>query len=250
MPQSSLAGLRVLLTRPVGDAADAWAAAFAQAGAEPIVFPTVVFAPPASWQPLDEALARLGGYDWVIFTSQTTVAFVLDRLASPRLPERPPPRIAAVGKATARAIVAAGGVVALTPTDERQEGLVEALGTLPAGTRVFLPLAEGARSLLPEALRAWGCHVDAITVYRTVPVSDAAACPRFDVATFASPSALRAFVARGGGAALDGKTVAVIGPTTADEARAQGLRPVVAARPTVEALIAAIAQAHPSQGDR
>jgi uroporphyrinogen-III synthase len=250
MPQPPLAGLRVLLTRPAGDGAEAWAAAFAEAGAEPVVYPTVTFAPPTSWQPLDEALSRFGSYDWVIFTSQTTVAFVVDRLAKRRLPDRPPPRMAAVGKATATSIVAAGGAVALTPTDERQEGLVDALGPLPAGTKVFLPLAEGARSFLAEALRARGCLVDAITVYRTTPIADGPPCPAFDVATFASPSALRAFVARGGTATLAGKTVAVIGPTTADEARAHGSVPLVAARPTVEALIVAIAQAHPGQGDR
>src|SRR5882757_719519 len=56
-----LAGLRVLVTRPLEHSAG-WMRAFAAAGAVAIPYPTVDVVPPSSWQPLDEALARLGEY--------------------------------------------------------------------------------------------------------------------------------------------------------------------------------------------
>jgi len=247
MPPAPLAGLRVLITRPAGDGADEWSSALAAAGALPLPYPTVAIVPPHSWQALDEALTRLAGYDWVVFTSQTAVGFVLERLPGRRFPAGLQAQIAAVGPATARALKDAGAVVALLPKDNRQEGLVEAFHALPAGARVLLPLAEGGRTLLAGSLRARGCAVDAVTVYRTLPKGDLPAPPAFDVATFASPSALRAFLAHAGRESLFGKTVAVIGPTTAKEARLNGIRAVVAAAPSVDALILAIA--HSRQGD-
>jgi uroporphyrinogen-III synthase len=247
MPSAPLAGLRVLITRPAGHGADEWATAFAAAGALPLPYPTVVIAPPTSWHALDEALARVAGYDWVVFTSQTTVTCVRERLPGRRFSEGTQVQMAAIGPATARALEAAGAVVALLPEDNRQEGLVEAFQTLPAGTRVLLPLAEGGRTLLAESLRARGCMVDVVTVYRTQPKADLPPLPAFDIATFASPSALRAFLAHAGRESLDGKTIAVIGPTTAKEATANGIHPVVADSPSVDALILAVA--HSRQGD-
>lgn len=249
MQQPRLAGLRVLVTRPEGDSADAWGAALARAGARPVAYPTIALVPPASWQPLDDALGRLARYDWLVFTSQAAVAFVAGRLPGRRFPTPLSPRIAVVGSSTAQAVVAHGGSVALLPTDQRQEGLVDAFARLGAGQSVLLPVADGARPLLGDTLRARGYLVDAPTAYRTVAVKTLPPPPPFDVATFASPSSLRAFLAGPGHEALTGKTVAVIGPTTAAQAVAAGLRPVVAPRPSVEALISAIESSHPSQGD-
>jgi uroporphyrinogen-III synthase len=138
--------------------------------------------------------------------------------------------------------------VALVPADSRQEGLVEALRFLPAGTRVLLPLASGARTLLAQGLRAAGCTVDVVSVYRTEPKQDLATPPDFDAAVFASPSALRAFATRLGTSLLADKTIAVIGPTTAKEAEARGLRVVVAKSPGVDALVLAIVQTHSNLG--
>jgi len=249
MSTPPLDGVRVLLTRPQGDGADDWGAAFAEAGAIPLQYPTITVAPPSSWAELDAAIARLDDYDWLIFTSQTAVAFVAGRLSGGRLGSARP-KIAAVGSKTAAAVEAAGGSVVVVPDDERQEGLLEALSTLPAGTRVFLPMASGGRTLLAEGLRGLGCKVDVVAVYETRATPHLPSPPPFDVAVFASPSALRAFVAGAGMAALGSKPIVVIGPTTAAEARAQGLIPIVAESPSVSCLIRAIADARPGKGDR
>jgi uroporphyrinogen-III synthase len=248
MLSASLAGLRVLLTRPREEGVEEWAAAFVLAGAVPLAYPTIVITPPESWQALDEAMARLKSYDWMVFTSQTAVDFFGNRLPTGQFPAGMRPKIAAVGRRTALAIQLRGARVALVATDSRQEGLVEALRDLPPGARILCPLAASGRPLLVQSLRARGCIVDVVTVYRIEPRTNLPAPPEFDVATFASPSALRAFVKGLGPQALAEKAVAVIGPTTAEEAKLSGLITVVAETPDVDALILAIAQSRSNQG--
>ena len=242
MSPSSLAGLRLLITRPKGDGADEWAAAFSERGAVPVFFPTVAIVPPQSWQPVDDAVARLDSYDWLVLTSQNAVAYFLSRLPGSRFSAAMRAKIAAVGDATAAAIAQAGGKVALVPTDMRQEGLAEVMTGAPVAAHVLFPVAAEGRMLLVQALRAAGASVDVVTAYRTEAKRDLAAPPPFDVAVFASPSALRAFVAALGTIPLDGKIIAVLGPTTAEEAHAHGLAPVVAAAPSVDALADAISR--------
>jgi uroporphyrinogen-III synthase len=248
-PRNFLAGLRVLITRPQGDSADEWAAAFAAASAIPLCYPTVRIVPTASWQELDAAIGKLGSYDWLVFTSQTAVTLTLGRLPGRRFPSDMRARIAAIGPTSARTIENGGGRVALLPVDSRQEGLVEEFRTLAAETRVLFPQAAGARPWLVDRLRERGCAVDVVSVYKTEPRPDLPPPPTFDVATFASPSALRAFLAGLGQPALAGKTVAVIGPTTAREATTNGLHPVVSRSPDVDGLVLAIAQSRSTQGD-
>ena len=248
MSHGSLAGLRILLTRPAGEGADEWAAAFERAGALPIAYPTVAILPPESWQAVDDAIANLLVYDWVIFTSQTAVDHFARRLPTGLFPSDLRASIAAVGKSTAQSVARLGGNVVLVPADSRQEGLVEALRFLAAGTRVLLPLASGGRTLLAQSLRAAGCLVDVVSIYRTEPKQDLATPPEFDAVVFASPSALRAFVNRFGTSSLADKTIAAIGPTTAKEAVTRGLRVVVADSPGVDALVLAISQTRSNPG--
>lgn len=248
MSRASLAGLRVLLTRPQGEGAEDWAAAFSRAGAVPLVYPTIAINPPESWQVVDEAIARLDSYAWLVFTSQTAVSFFVKRLPTGQFQTGMRTKLAAVGRSTAQAIELGGGQVALVATDSRQQGLADALRDLPAEVRILCPLASSGRPLLAQSLRAKGCSVDVVTIYRTQPRINLPAPPEFDIATFASPSALRAFVNGPGLQALAGKTLAVIGPTTAEEADSNGLCAIVAKTPDVDALILAIAQSRSNQG--
>jgi len=240
---SALRGWRVLLTRPHEQIA-ALADAVSALGGAPVAYPTIELAPPPSFDALDAALAG-PAHDWLVFTSPSAVRFTVARAEATRaraLLARP--QVAAVGAETARAATDAGLVVAVVPAadEQRQEGLAAALADLGAGTRVLFPQAIGGRELLRDALVARGCVVDVVPVSQTLPVRDLPPLPAFDAAAFASPSALKAFVARWGAGALAGATVAVIGPTTGAAARELGVRvDAMPDAPSMPALAAALA---------
>jgi uroporphyrinogen-III synthase len=241
-----LAGWRVLVTRPADQAAPL-ASALREQGAEPVLYPTIQVGPPPSWAAFDAAVLAeaLSTYCFIVFTSPSAARLAIGRrgelahdLAAPGAPA-----VAAVGAETARALIARGVAVKLVPEDQRQEGLVAAFASVPAGARILFPQAVGGRELLAEALVARGIVVDVVAVSQTLPLVLDTPPPPFDVATFASPSALRAFVAgRGAGArSLEGRTVAVIGPTTQAAARAAGIDvDVMPPTPSVAALVAAL----------
>jgi len=262
-----LADWRVLVTRPEGDTAGPFAEALAVAGATPVLYPTIVVAPPPSWEPLDAAIdlvgsqerlvgsqerlvgsqARTSDYGWAIFTSPSAVGFTLGRVTARGLTVQVLAglRLAAVGSETARTLAAAGLPVALVPpTDrQRQEGLLEALlAALPApdaaGARILFPQALGGRELVRDELVRRGYAVDVVPVSQTIARDLTEPPPPFDVATFASPSALRAFVERLGGERLAQARVAVIGPTTAATAAGLGVRvDAMPPNPSVPALV-------------
>lgn len=236
----ALDGLAVLLTRPA-EQVSAWAAAVARAGGTPVVYPTIEVRPPPSWDALDECLERIGDYDWFLFTSATAVRFTLGRLDASGLDVLRSRRIAAVGPETARALETRGLPVTVTPQDARQEGLLAELGALGPGTRVLFPQAIGGREELRNELARRGCIVDVVPASQTVPVQPLPPLPVFDVATFASPSALRAFVAGQGAGSLTSKLVAVLGPTTFAAARTLGIDAIMASAPNADALVQVIA---------
>lgn len=244
-----LEGLRVLVTRPAEQAVG-WRMPLEAAGATVLLHPTVTVRPPPSWAPLDHAFARLGDYDWLTFTSGAAARLALARLPSSiNRATLTRPRIAAVGRETTRAIEAHGLAVALAPTDELAASLARALGPLPPGTRVLFPRAIGGRDDLHNALTTIGCIVDVVPASQTVSLTGLTLPSEFDVATFASPSAFRAFVDAHGVDPLRRATIAAIGPTTAAALAELGLTPIVASTPSIEALIDAIAAAY-AHGDQ
>jgi uroporphyrinogen-III synthase len=137
--------------------------------------------------------------------------------------------------------------VALEPDrDFRAAGLVEAFARRGVrGARLLLPASSRAREELAGGLRALGAGVDVVTAYDVVePLGLSAAVARclnegFDLALFASPSAVESF-AREAGRRAEGLRAVVIGPTTGAAARGAGMAVVGTARPsTAEGLVEA-----------
>jgi uroporphyrinogen-III synthase len=73
---TSLAGKRVLVTRPRAQADDL-CEKLSALGMQPVCFPTIEIVPPQDLAALDDAVAQVGHFDWVVFTSVNGVsAFV------------------------------------------------------------------------------------------------------------------------------------------------------------------------------
>lgn len=195
--------------------------ALAARGATVLNWPVVRTAAAADDGPLRAELERLDRFDWVVFTSRRAV----DAVAGLRLPAAGP-RMAAVGPATADAVVGNGWRLDLVPDRATGAELANALARagVGTGTRVLFPASEIAADTVPQRLRELGAEVVRVTAYRTLPAElDTERCgdeiaAGVDVVTFTSPSAVRDLRGALGGALfeslLERATAATIGPTT------------------------------------
>ena len=230
-----LFGKRILVTR-AREQASALTRRLEAAGAEVVEFPAIQIAPPESWAPLDDAIARLREYHWTIFTSANGVRFFWDRLQHAQRDARDlfGITVCAIGPATAAALCERGVRADLVPEEFKAEGLVDAIGDrLLPGARVLLARAAEAREVLPEELIRRGAQVDVVPAYRTIKAASNAdevrgllEEGRIHAVTFTSSSTVKHFldlVGGDGGALLRGVVVASIGPITAETAARQGI---------------------------
>jgi uroporphyrinogen-III synthase len=246
---------RILITRTRKQASDL-AAQLEALGAITISIPTIEIAPPASYAPLDEALARLGDFGWLIFTSANSVEAFAARLRL-RGSDAPVtlPKIAVIGPATARAVEAQGFAVDLIPPLYVAESLVESLLPDASGRRMLLVRAEEARDVLHDGLSAAGAEVFVAPAYRNqLPTSSislvgeifAAPDVRLDAITFTSASTVRnlaALLDQAGMAIPVDVVLASIGPITSEVLRELGYRPTVeAAEATIPALVQSLSE--------
>jgi uroporphyrinogen III methyltransferase/synthase len=255
-----LFGRRIVITRALSDASD-FAARIRALGGEAIEFPTIETAPPSSYEILDRAIAELGSFDWIIFTSANGVESFVDRMRARACDLRELGRaklvkIAAIGPATTDRVRRYALTVAAMPAEYRAEAVIDAIGAARiAGARILIPRAEVAREILPEMLRHHGAReVVVAPAYRTImPASTDAdgmramvAANAVDLVCFTSSSTVTNFAAMVG-VPVAGIKAAAIGPITAATARTHGFDVVVApGEYTVEALIAAILEYYAS----
>ena len=248
---------RVLVTRSPHQSSEL-AAQLSALGLEPVLVPAIELAPPSSFDALDEALACLASYNWLVFTSANAVEAFHHHMESAGLNAATAQVcIAAIGSATARAIESIGLRPELVPAQAVAESLTEALlphARRPDGssTRFLLVRAEDARDVLPEALRSAGAEVTIAPAYRTVmPAGSIDAVralfggARSDVAavTFTSSSTARNLLAlcEAAGVNLPPSVLRVsIGPITSETLRSLGCAPHAEA---VTSSVAALAEA-------
>ncbi len=247
-----LAGRRVVITRPEEQTGDLCERLLAL-GAEPILFPVIAIVPPEPGGPVDDAIARLADYDWLIFTSVNGVEYFWARLAelSSSVNENGRAgaifqgKVAAIGPKTAEVLHSHGLAVHLVPGEYRAEAILDEIGDI-AGQRILLPRADIARPALARGLRARGAQVDEVMAYRTVqahpsPAAFEALRSGVDVLTFTSSSTVRHFVALTAGLDYGDPLIACIGPVTADTAHELGLRvDIVAEEYTIDGLVRAL----------
>lgn len=244
---SGLEGTTVVITRAAGQVEE-FAGKLRRLGAECMAIPTIEIVPTEE----DEACRRLwenaGNYHWIVLTSVNGVRFFFDGLR--RLhgtTDCGPARVAAVGPATADALMEYGVQAACVPSLYTAEELADALGDV-AGRTVLLPRTDIARKELPALLKEKGAVVDELPVYNTrlrIPEQREIAElveRRPDYLTFASASAVRGLLCAMRGQMLHPRTtIACIGPVTAAAVQNYGYRAdIVADVYSIDGLIDAL----------
>lgn len=229
-----------------------------EAGAEPVLAPTIRLTAPDDPAAAEQAVNRAAEYAWVVFTSANGVRAFFDVLRARREDARifGTARIAAIGIKTSQALLQQRVYADLVPQSYVAEDLAQALlaATKP-GEKILIYRAEEARDVLPVRLREEGRDADVVAAYKTVFTDDpdfGSKVERCDILTFTSASTVRGFVHNLHGPAsaahaARGKVVACIGPVTADEARRNGLEVAVTAEEfTADGLLAALERATPA----
>lgn len=249
-----LAGKRIVVTRARAQA-NSLARKIEELGGEVIEFPTIEVQPPESYAALDEAVANIQSYDWLIFTSVNGVEQFFSRLKllHKSVAEFKRIEIAAIGPETANRLEAQGLQCRFVPKQYQAEGLLEVLTPDQIrGKRVLIPRAAKAREILPQTLRQRGAEVDVIEAYRTgIPAKDTSGLMRFiekheiDMVTFTSSSTVVNFVRllkkQTLADALGGTSIACIGPITRKTVEELGGQAdVVADEFTIPGLVSAI----------
>ncbi len=244
-----LSGRVVLVTRP-GEQAQELRELLTALGAEVLEQPGITVSDPPDWSPVDAALERIAGYDWLVFSSSNGVKRLLDRLLlrGGSLEQLATVKLAAIGPGTAAELVRYGLAADVVPQEYRAESLAEALAPHAAGKRFLLARASRGRQVLPEQLTAAGGIVEQVVVYSTNDVETAdpqiaaaLAAGRVDWVTVTSSAIARAIVGLFG-EQLRKARLASISPVTSQTLRELGHPPAAeAAEYTMAGLVAAIA---------
>jgi uroporphyrinogen III methyltransferase / synthase len=248
-----LFGRRIVVTRAREQAASL-RDSLEERGAAVVEIPAIEFRPPASWAPLDDAIRRLGQFDYLLVTSVNGVRNFVARLEAADRDARNLKglTIGAIGPATAAEFAKCGVRVDFVPREYRAEGLVRALsGRDLRGRGVLIPRAKVARDLVPKALEERGARVEVVVAYETVPPSfapgelESLLSPPPDAFTFTSSSTaahlVRLLTIRKLEMFLKRAAIGSIGPVTSTTLRGLGFPPTFEAREsTMRGLVEAL----------
>jgi uroporphyrinogen III methyltransferase/synthase len=245
-----LFGKRILVTR-ARHQAGALSRLLIESGAQPVELPAISIQKMAG-QELDDAIADLPSYQWLVFTSSNGVAAFFERLRVLNLDARALSglKIGAIGPATAQALREGGIIPDYVPEIYSSEGLIAGLKNYPVrGKRFLLPRADIADKKLANGLTGLGAEVHEIAAYRTELLTEEISKARelllsgqIDVITFTSSSTVSNLMAVFNKKlpAINTK-VACIGPKTAETAAKAGLKvDIVAHEHTIPALVVAM----------
>jgi len=248
--QRPLFGKRIVVTRATQQA-HTLSEKLRELGADVIEMPATQVAR-LDLAPLRAAIRDLSGYQWLILTSQNAVSIFWEQLLGERRDARALAglRIAAVGPATAGALLEHGIVVDVIPERFVAEGLLERMRERDdvAGKRVLYVTAEGAREVLPRGLEEIGAEVIVLECYRSILDGEGATrlaraieAGRVDLATFTSGSAVRGYVEAVGDDLAARIPAASMGPQTTQALRDAGIEAKIEAKEsTIDGLVSAV----------
>jgi uroporphyrinogen III methyltransferase / synthase len=245
-----LFGKRVVVTRATQQA-PALSEKLRDLGADVLEMPATQIAR-LDLAPLREAITTLNQFNWLIFTSQNAVAIFWEQLLGSGRDARALAglKIAAVGPATAGALLEHGITVDVIPRRFVAEGLLETMQDRDdiSAAKVLYITAEGARDVLPDGLETLGAEVVVLQAYRSIRDGDGAErlsraieTGKVDLVTFTSASSVRAYIDSVGDELAQRVPAASIGPQTSESLRENGIEVRYEAKEsTIDGLIAAV----------
>ena len=253
--ERALFGKRVVVTRTRVQASQL-SRRLIEFGADVLEIPTIKVGPPKGREVLVEAMAALGEYNWIVFTSPNGVTSFFDYFFRAFVDVRNLGnlRIAAVGPATAAKLAELHLRVDVMPQKYLASEVAAAIHAFEnvENLRILLARAERANPELPKELADLGAIVDDVPVYETI-IEDQdfnGAAGRLneegaDWVTFTSSSTVEHFHARFDLLALSKSypdmKFASIGPETSKGLRSLGLEPTIEAKEhTIDGLVEAL----------
>ncbi len=173
----NLQGLRVLVTRPAGQAAGLLEH-LTREGARPLHFAAIEILDPHDRQALLDVIGRVADFHWAIFISPNAVdrAMALWRARGEAWP--PHVRIACIGRGSARELKRFGVDTVVAPAGRFDSESLLLMPPLQAvnDQNIVIFRGEGGRELLGDTLEARGARVTYADCYRRAP-------PTADVST-------------------------------------------------------------------
>ncbi|MEH2062609.1 MAG: uroporphyrinogen-III C-methyltransferase [Nostoc sp.] len=203
-PQSPLAltGKTILVTRSVGQSSQ-FSDRLMALGATVIEMPTLEIGPPSSWEDLDNAIAHLSEFDWLILTSTNGIDYFFERLIAQGKDTRALAgvKIAVVGEKTAHSLKQHSLQADFIPPNFVADSLVENFPEKLDGKKVLFPRVEsGGREVLVKELTVKGAKVIEVAAYQSccpnsIPPAAELALQngKVDVITFASSKTVQFF---------------------------------------------------------
>jgi len=242
----ALAGKRILVTRPTGQA-EGLARRIREAGGEPLRVPAIEILPPSDPAPFHALAARLAEFDLAIFISRNAVRRTLELLGGRPWPPRL--RVATVGQGSRAELEQHGFANVIAPAEQPDSEALLALPELAEvrGRRVVIFRGEGGRELLGRELAARGAAVEYAASYRReAPAGESmrrAWALGVDAVTVSSAEGLaNLFILLGEAALGELRRVPLFVPhaRVAAEARRRGLAQIIVAGPADEQVAAAL----------
>ncbi len=198
-----LAGKTVLVTRSAGQSSE-FSDRLQAVGATVVEMPALEIGPPSSWAELDNAIATLDQFDWLVLTSTNGVDYFFERLAAQGKDARSLAgvKIAVVGQKTAASLAQRGIQADFTPPDFVADSLATHFPQPDlAGIKLLFPRVESVgREVLVKEFTAQGAQVVEVAAYQSgCPQAIAPAAltalqdGNVDVITFASSKTVKHF---------------------------------------------------------
>jgi uroporphyrinogen III methyltransferase/synthase len=197
-----LMGKTILVTRAASQASS-FGEQLRQQGAYVVQMPALEIGPPSSWEPLDNAIADLSSFDWLLLSSANGVTYFFDRLAAAGKDTRALAgvKISVVGTKTSQTLEQYGIRPDFIPPDFVGDAVASHFPESVAGQKMLFPRVEtGGRQALMKTFREQGAEVVEVPAYES-------RCPKgidadarqalhgrgVDVVTFASSKTVKNF---------------------------------------------------------